>query len=292
LAEERSSATVGGTVIAEKSYVWGNDLSSSLQGAGGVGGLVQALDGGNSYYYHYDANGNVIQVTDGSGNEVANYSYNAFGKIRNATGTYLTGNSFTFSTKYLDEESQLSYYGFRYYSAELGRWINRDPIEETGDVNIYMYVNNNPMALIDPLGLITFGIGITADGNAGIASGGASAGIFLGWNECWGKQAEFSFDVLLTGGLGLGALLDGFAGVFVQATDADSVSVLEDFGGDIGVSVQTPGTGPGLGGNFIFGVDPNNPVGPPSYTGAEIEVGWAVGLPVGGHARVTYTDGF
>ncbi len=37
-----------------------------------------------------------------------------------------------FSTKYTDAETGLSYYGYRYYDAVQGRWINRDPIEERG----------------------------------------------------------------------------------------------------------------------------------------------------------------
>jgi RHS repeat-associated protein len=36
------------------------------------------------------------------------------------------------STKYFDAETELYYYGYRYYSAELGRWVNRDPINKKG----------------------------------------------------------------------------------------------------------------------------------------------------------------
>jgi len=35
------------------------------------------------------------------------------------------------------------YYGYRYYSPELGRWISRDPIEEKGGLNVYAFVNNS-----------------------------------------------------------------------------------------------------------------------------------------------------
>jgi RHS repeat-associated protein len=50
-------------------------------------------------------------------------------------------------------ETGLVYYGFRYYSPNIGRWINRDPIEEDGGVNLYGIVGNNPVNHIDPLGL-------------------------------------------------------------------------------------------------------------------------------------------
>ncbi len=46
-------------------------------------------------------------------------------------------------------------YGYRYYSTSLGRWVNRDPIEEKGGKNLYEFTNNDPVNLWDYLGLIT-----------------------------------------------------------------------------------------------------------------------------------------
>ena len=48
--------------------------------------------------------------------------------------------------------SGMRYYGFRYYSPELGRWVSRDPVEEEGGVNLFAFVENSPINLIDPLG--------------------------------------------------------------------------------------------------------------------------------------------
>ena len=53
------------------------------------------------------------------------------------------------------------YYGYRYYSAELGRWINRDPIEERGGLNVYCFIGNNAVNSVDMLGLIK---GIVTEG--------------------------------------------------------------------------------------------------------------------------------
>jgi len=47
------------------------------------------------------------------------------------------------------------YYLYRFYSPQLGRWINRDPIEEAGGINLYGFVGNDPLNKIDPLGLKT-----------------------------------------------------------------------------------------------------------------------------------------
>ncbi len=57
-----------------------------------------------------------------------------------------------FSTKYTDDETGLVYYGYRYYSPELGRWLNRDPIEEEGGLNLYGFVGNDPVNAYDLLG--------------------------------------------------------------------------------------------------------------------------------------------
>jgi len=44
---------------------------------------------------------------------------------------------------------------YRAYDSDLGRWLNRDPIEEEGGLNLYDYVANNPINYVDPLGLLT-----------------------------------------------------------------------------------------------------------------------------------------
>jgi RHS repeat-associated protein len=64
-------------------------------------------------------------------------------------------NPFRFSTKYQDDETDLLYYGYRFYNASTGRWISRDPIAEQGIVHPYLFVNNKPTSAIDKTGLIT-----------------------------------------------------------------------------------------------------------------------------------------
>jgi RHS repeat-associated protein len=62
-------------------------------------------------------------------------------------------NPFRFSTKYQDDETGFLYYGYRYYDPDPGRWLNRDPIEEEGGVNVYTFVSNEPDTRSDYLGL-------------------------------------------------------------------------------------------------------------------------------------------
>jgi RHS repeat-associated protein len=139
-----------------RTYVWGLDLSGSLQGAGGVGGLLFASSPAPSSLLHapcFDGNGNVIGLVEmSSGTKSAIYEYNAFGETIISDGVAAASNPFRFSTKYSDTETGLLYYGQRYNDAVAGRWINKDPIAETGGHNVYALVANDPLNEIDVLG--------------------------------------------------------------------------------------------------------------------------------------------
>ncbi|MFZ5723548.1 MAG: RHS repeat-associated core domain-containing protein, partial [Pseudomonadota bacterium] len=139
-------------------YVWGLDWSGTFQGAGGVGGLLYQNDlaGGATMIPAYDGNGNVMALlkrSDSSGSVVAAYEYDAFGQTLAAYGSHAAANPFRFSTKYTDTETGLLYYGLRYYSPTLGRFVNRDPIEEQGGHNLYAFVSNNGVNKWDYLGM-------------------------------------------------------------------------------------------------------------------------------------------
>ena len=134
-------------------YFWGPDLSGSLQGAGGVGGLVAVSVDGDYYFPGYDNNGNVIGYWHEEGDLVAEYAYDAFGNTIYEDGDMADFFPHRFSTKYYDSETDLYYYGYRYYSPSLGRWISRDPIEERGGLNLYEMCHNTLTKAIDPFGL-------------------------------------------------------------------------------------------------------------------------------------------
>ena len=67
-------------------YVWGLDLSGSLQGAGGIGGLLARVKDGSVQQYIYDGNGNVSELVDGNGNIVSHYEYDPYGNLVKADG--------------------------------------------------------------------------------------------------------------------------------------------------------------------------------------------------------------
>jgi RHS repeat-associated protein len=133
-------------------YVWGKDLSGTLDGAGGVGGLLATEVGGVWYFPLYDNNGNVTDYVSETGEVVASYAYDAFGRTIAQSGAMADMFPFRFSTKYYDAESGLYYYGYRYYSPDLGRWLTRDPIEEDGGDNLYAFCGNNGVDRYDSLG--------------------------------------------------------------------------------------------------------------------------------------------
>lgn len=133
-------------------YTRGNDLSGTMQGAGGIGGLLARTDGSGSYYYHADGNGNITAMVDTNGLTVAKYSYDPFGNILTMSGAMAAVNTYRFSSKDWNENSGLYYYGYRCYDPSLQRWLNRDPIQEDGGINLYEFVGNNPFYWYDPLG--------------------------------------------------------------------------------------------------------------------------------------------
>ena len=160
LIKEIVASTNGTTDVIE--YHWGKDLSGTIGGAGGVGGLLYLSISNSStpntstrqlYIPFYDAYGNVMGYWDAQGTIVAEYTYDAFGKLISSSGPMADVFAIRYSTKYFDSETGLYYYGYRFYSPELMRWIARDPIGENGGVNLYAININNPVSSVDSLGL-------------------------------------------------------------------------------------------------------------------------------------------
>jgi RHS repeat-associated protein len=135
-----------------KTRTWGIDLSGTLQGAGGVGGLLAETQGTSTFYPTFDGNGNVSEYFAADGSVAAHFEYDPFGNT--VVNTDSSGQfSYRFSTKPLDSETGLYYYQYRYYDPQTGRWPSRDPIEEEGGINLYGYVGNDGVNMLDILGL-------------------------------------------------------------------------------------------------------------------------------------------
>ncbi|MBL9144940.1 MAG: RHS repeat-associated core domain-containing protein [Verrucomicrobiaceae bacterium] len=231
IAEYRAQPPQSSSPILSLTLIWGEDLSRTLQGAGGIGGLLltrrqqlssapkttdktsasltpkssspllgDAKVGPPSDWFAYDSNGNVILLTNAGAETTARYSYDAFGKTLSSVGSGAYLNPYRFSTKPIELDSGLAFYGFRYYSPELGRWPSRDPSDFFGGINIYAFTTNRGVTTIDfmglkdcsdpcgeflsnspindPAGMITYAVVVCCNGQkyACIAKSGGSAG--------------------------------------------------------------------------------------------------------------------
>jgi len=140
-------------------YTWGLDLSGTVQGAGGVGGLLEdtVLPAADSllptaFFSCYDANGNVTDYVDASGNLRARYAYSAFGETTLQSGDMAGTFTHRFSTKPFDTETGVSKYQLRDYLPSLGRWASRDNMGEIGGDNLYGFCSNSSVKEVDVLG--------------------------------------------------------------------------------------------------------------------------------------------
>jgi RHS repeat-associated protein len=143
------------SVTLTSTRTWGLDLSSTPQGAGGVGGLLSEKQSNNTFYPTYDGNGNISEYLAADGSTAAHYEYDPFGNIVKesyASGYNASSFNYKFSTKPLDQATGLYYYGYRYYDPKTGRWPSRDPIGEEGGMNLYGFVGNDGVNRWDYLG--------------------------------------------------------------------------------------------------------------------------------------------
>ncbi len=106
--------------------------------------------------------GQVIAASNGT--LVAHFENDSPGNDVLAAVSLSAGNRYRFSTKYFDQETNLYYYGYRYYAPELGRWINRDPIGEDGGNNLYVSFLNAPTNTADYLGNEILSFQVKGDG--------------------------------------------------------------------------------------------------------------------------------
>jgi RHS repeat-associated protein len=145
VVQERSAAN-----LPQVSYTRGNDLSGSLQGAGGIGGLLARTDNTKfivgdplaTAYYHCDGNGNVTCLMSLYQQIAAKYLYDPYGNTLAMYGALATANTYRFSSKEWSGNSGLYYYLYRFYDPNLQRWVNRDPL---GDEAIVRFASlDNP----------------------------------------------------------------------------------------------------------------------------------------------------
>ncbi|MGR4021367.1 RHS repeat-associated core domain-containing protein [Vibrio harveyi] len=174
-----------GQVVQE--YAW------DKLAAGGIGGLLVTKAKNEVFTYIYNHLGHVQKVLDSSGQKIESYRYSPYGQVE---GGNFSQQPFGYSTKRSDFKSGLVYFGYRFYSPYQRRWLNRDPLQEQGGINLYAYVNGDPLGYVDPDGRWSVGFSVYA---------GVGGGFSIGYNPNTGKafgklhagvgaEGGFSFD--------------------------------------------------------------------------------------------------
>jgi len=137
LIEETNAA---GAAVAR--YSQGENVDEPLVG----------LRSGTTSYYEADALGSITSLSNAAGALTQTYTFDSFGNLVATSGSIV--NNFRYTGRELDSETNLYYYRSRYYDPAAGRFVSEDSFRyNEGWENLYSYVTNNPLNLIDPLGL-------------------------------------------------------------------------------------------------------------------------------------------
>jgi RHS repeat-associated protein len=197
--------TVSGSVTDTKQFVYcGNikcesrdAMGSNLRKYFGSGEKVASSD----YFYSFDHMGSVREFCDSTGTVQSRYLYDSYGRTTVAVGNVLS--DFQYAKYFVHSRSALYLTFSRAYNTSQTRWLSRDPIGEHAGFNLYRYVENKPVLLTDPTGLLPpAGTTLTNPGQSTYSPPGTS-----------GPNGGSPFDI--SSFTGLGGLLGGPLGPII-----------------------------------------------------------------------------
>ncbi|MBK1812662.1 RHS repeat-associated core domain-containing protein, partial [Clostridium sp. YIM B02505] len=116
--------------------------------------LISRKSGNTTAYYMYNGHGDVTNLLDGKGAIIGSYYYDAFGNVQENTSTF--SNPYRYAGYQYDEEIGKYYLLNRMYDPESARFMQEDTYRGNANdplsLNLYTYVNNNPMIYDDQNG--------------------------------------------------------------------------------------------------------------------------------------------
>lgn len=126
----------------------GSTITASLLTGLGIDEFLARSEGANTQHFLTDALGSTVRLTNGSAAKIVDYTYEPYGK---ASADAASTNAFQYTGRENDGTG-LNYYRARYQHPALGRFISEDPIGLAGGLNVYAYVDGDPVLFSDPLG--------------------------------------------------------------------------------------------------------------------------------------------
>jgi RHS repeat-associated protein len=203
--------------------------------------LISASIGGANRYYLYDGLGSTRQLVDSSQTVTDTYQYEAFGNSMGSTGSTPNPYKYVGSLGYYQTGSSLQHLGARYYMPEVGRFLQRDRLEQARSTSRYPYTGQNPVTYSDPDGRMVY---IDTSGLRWWIRNSPNAFVQMlnpdNWSNANDCKAKCYYDCLkgqqlragITGGVGTGGALlarEGFGPVgFLAGFSAGELIALHD----------------------------------------------------------------
>lgn len=165
----------GQNIYAEYGSAWTNPAAvyswAGLDRPQSRSVVTGASSYGQTQYYAADGLGTVVGASNNTDTTLQSQRFDAWGNKLASSGAAIPQYGFTGREP---DETGIVYYRARYYNPVTGRFLSRDPIGLAGGINLYTYVNNNPVNFTDPSGLIAAPSSASFSGDSGGGGKGAS----------------------------------------------------------------------------------------------------------------------